>query len=87
MPTMNISLTPQLMELVHDKVASGVFNNASEVIQDALQNLDVQRELLDELLSLKYGKALHSGIEQARQFLAQSFDEIISEAEQEDIGA
>lgn len=88
MPTMNVSLTPQLMALVQDKVASGMFNNASEVIREALRNLDTQSELLDELLFLRYADALRSGIEEARrdEFLEQSFDEIIAEAEREDIG-
>ncbi len=87
MPTMNISLTPQLMQLVQDKVASGMFNNASEVVREALRNLDIQRELIDELLLLKYGEALRPGIEQAHrnEFLDQSFDDVIAEAEREDL--
>ncbi len=88
MPTMNVSLTPQLMKLVQAKVASGMFNNASEVVREALRNLDAQRELVDELLLFKYGAALRPGIEQARAntFLVQSFDEVIAEAEREDLG-
>jgi len=88
-PTMNVSLTPQLMQLVQAKVASGMFNNASEVVREALRNLDAQRELVDELLLLKFGEALRPGIEQAhnKEFLDQSFDEIIAEAEREDLGS
>ncbi len=87
MPSMNVSLTPQLMELVQEKVASGMFNNASEVIREALRNLDAQKELVDELLLLKYGEALRPGIERARQseFTDKSFDEITAEAEREDL--
>lgn len=40
---MNISLTPVLEEFVRRKVASGLYNNASEVIREALRLL-VQRE-------------------------------------------
>ena len=40
MPTMNISLTPQLEKLVHDHVKSGRYTSASEVIRDALRLLD-----------------------------------------------
>lgn len=85
MPTMNVSLTPQLMQLVEDKVASGMFTNASEVVREALRNLDAQRELADELLFMKYGPALKDGIAQAqrREFLDQSFDDIITEAQRE----
>ena len=34
MPTMNISLTKELMQLVQEKVASGMYNNASEFVED-----------------------------------------------------
>lgn len=37
---MNISLTPQLEKLVHDRVKSGRYTSASEVIRDALRLLD-----------------------------------------------
>ena len=40
---MNVSLTPRLEELVRRKVASGLYNNASEVIRDALRLL-VERD-------------------------------------------
>ena len=34
---MNISLTPELENAVKSKVASGLYNNASEVIREALR--------------------------------------------------
>jgi antitoxin ParD1/3/4 len=34
---MNISLTPELEKIVQTKVSSGHYNNASEVIRDALR--------------------------------------------------
>ncbi|MFM7344725.1 MAG: type II toxin-antitoxin system ParD family antitoxin [Tagaea sp.] len=34
---MNVSLTPQLEKLVRAKVASGLYNNASEVVREALR--------------------------------------------------
>jgi putative addiction module CopG family antidote len=36
---MNVSLTPRLEEIVRRKVASGLYNNASEVIREALRLL------------------------------------------------
>ena len=36
---MNVSLTPRLEELVRRKVASGLYNNASEVVREALRLL------------------------------------------------
>ncbi len=40
---MNVSLTPALEKFVRSKVASGLYNNASEVIREALRLL-LQRE-------------------------------------------
>src|SRR5688572_10610190 len=40
---MNISLTPKLEKYVRKKVASGLYNNASEVMREALRLL-VERE-------------------------------------------
>lgn len=40
---MNISLTPELESFVRHKVASGLYNNASEVIREALRTL-LERE-------------------------------------------
>jgi len=42
---MNVSLTPQLEELVKEKVASGKYNSASEVVREALRLLEEQDEL------------------------------------------
>jgi antitoxin ParD1/3/4 len=38
--TMNVSLTPQLEELVRRKVDSGRYTSASEVVREALRLLD-----------------------------------------------
>lgn len=39
---MNINLTPQLEEMVKKKVASGLYNSASEVIREALRLMEEQ---------------------------------------------
>lgn len=42
---MNVSLTPKLEEMVRGKVESGLYNNASEVVREALRLLsDRDRE-------------------------------------------
>jgi|HubBroStandDraft_1064217.scaffolds.fasta_scaffold498232_1 antitoxin ParD1/3/4 len=46
MSTMNISLTPQLEKLVQDRVKSGRYTSASEVIREALRLLDEKDRLL-----------------------------------------
>jgi antitoxin ParD1/3/4 len=37
---MNINLTPQLEEMVREKVASGLYTSASEVVREALRLMD-----------------------------------------------
>ena len=46
---LNIDLTPQLEKLVRQKVSSGRYNSASEVVREALRLMETQ----DELRSLK----------------------------------
>jgi antitoxin ParD1/3/4 len=43
--TMNINLTPQLEELVRQKVSSGLYNSASEVVREALRLMEVQDQI------------------------------------------
>jgi antitoxin ParD1/3/4 len=63
---MNVNLTPQLEELVRAKVATGMYNSASEVVRDALrlmaQNDQVHEVKLEQLrqeikLGLNSGEA------------------------------
>jgi antitoxin ParD1/3/4 len=42
---MNVSLTPELEEMVSQKVESGLYNSASEVIREGLRLLKEQDEL------------------------------------------
>ena len=42
---MNVSLTPELEELVTEKVRSGRYNSASEVVREALRLLEEQDQL------------------------------------------
>ena len=42
---MNISLTPQLEEMVKNKVESGLYGSASEVMREALRLLDERDRL------------------------------------------
>ena len=61
---MNISLTPQLEELVKKKVESGLYGSASEVMREALRLLDERDRLhamrLEELRA-EIKKGLNSG--------------------------
>ena len=46
---MNVSLTPELEQLIDDKVSSGMYQTASEVIRDALRLLKERDERLETL--------------------------------------
>ena len=63
---MNVSLTPELAEYVTRKVASGMYQTASEVIREGLRLLRERDEMyqhnLDELR-----KEIAVGLEQAEQ--------------------
>lgn len=50
MSTMNVSLTPQLEKLVQDRVKSGRYTSASEVIREALRLMDERDRLLEAKL-------------------------------------
>ena len=42
---MNVNLTPELEKLIQDKVKSGLYNNQSEVVREALRLLSERDEL------------------------------------------
>ena len=64
MASMNVSLTPELMHLVQSKVESGLYNNASEVIRDAIRQLDMNAQLLYELKLSHLRDTLTEGVQQ-----------------------
>jgi antitoxin ParD1/3/4 len=53
---MHVELTPQLEAMVREKVASGLYNNASEVVREALRIMDeyeqTRRETLKAALAI-----------------------------------
>jgi len=79
MPTMNVSVTNELAEMVSRKVDSGLYGNASEVVRDALR-LMYERDRLQDL-TLVHEK-LARGLRQAEngEFTEQSVGEIVAEA-------
>lgn len=56
---MNVSLTPELERLINDKVETGSYQTASEVVREALRLLKHRDEGLVQLRS-----DIHAGIEQ-----------------------
>ena len=73
---MNISLTPELESAVKAKVASGLYNNTSEVIREALreslrresENQWIQREAAIGFAQLEAGKVVK--VNSKKEFLA-----------------
>jgi antitoxin ParD1/3/4 len=61
---MNVNLTPELEALVQRKVASGLYNNQSEVVREALRLLHDQEQLREAQLERLRG-ALAEGLAQA----------------------
>ena len=43
---MHISLTPELESIIKEKVASGLYNNTSEVVREALRFMKMNEELV-----------------------------------------
>jgi len=84
MPSMNVSLTPELMQLVQRKVASGMYNNASEFVREAIRNIDTNDQLLYELKLAKLKESLQSGIEDAEKgvFVDYSLDSLMQDMDQ-----
>ncbi len=60
--SLNVNLTPKLEQLVRQKVSSGRYNSASEVVREALRIMETQDEL--RLLKLEQLKSeIRKGME------------------------
>jgi antitoxin ParD1/3/4 len=71
---MNVSLTPELEQFVSQKVESGMYQTASEVIRDGLRLLREKDELRQRKLD-DLRKDLAVGLEQADQGKVSAFNE------------
>ena len=60
---MHVSLTPHLEELVRDKVKSGLYNSASEVVREALRLME-DRDRVREMRLEELRKEIQIGIDQ-----------------------
>ena len=58
---MHISLTPQLENIIKDKVSSGLYGNVSEVVRDALRQMDRYDQLFYDLKREHLLTALEEG--------------------------
>ena len=65
MPSVNVSLTPELMQVVQSKVDSGLYSSADEVVRDAIRQLDARDRLVYEARLEQLRQALAPGLEEA----------------------
>lgn len=70
---MNVSLTPELETLVLEKVKSGNYNSASEVVREALRLLKEQDELI-RIRREEVRREVMTGVEEIRRGEGQFFD-------------
>ena len=63
---MNVSLTPELENLINEKVKSGLYNSASEVIRESLRLLQEQDEL-KRIRKDELRREIMLGVEQIRR--------------------
>ena len=71
---MNVSLTPMLEELVQRKVATGLYNSASEVIREALRLLE-ERDELRKMRLTALRKEISVGLEQLQRGEVSEYDD------------
>lgn len=77
---MNVSLTPELEQFVHDKVKSGRYLSASEVVREALRLLE-ERDRLYQAKLAELRQHLVIGIEQADRGELIDDDDVFAELE------
>jgi antitoxin ParD1/3/4 len=61
---MNVSLTPELEQLIHKKVQSGLYLSASEVVREALRLL-AERDRQQAMKLAELRKEIQVGLDQA----------------------
>ncbi|MGI8670103.1 MAG: type II toxin-antitoxin system ParD family antitoxin [Aridibacter sp.] len=62
---MNVSLTKELEEMINQKVQSGLYNSASEVIREGLRLLNEQ-DLLKQIRIEELRREVQKGVDQVR---------------------
>lgn len=66
---MNVSLTPELEQLVNDKLATGLYQTASEVVREALRLLKERDQEREDLRA-----EVRAGLDAASQGRSKSYD-------------
>ncbi|MHC5938792.1 type II toxin-antitoxin system ParD family antitoxin [Nostoc sp.] len=79
---MNISLTPELEQLVKDKVNSGRYHSVSEVMGEALRLLDERDRVREQRLAELKAK-IQVGIEELERGEGIDGEEVFAEIEED----
>ncbi len=87
MPSMNVSMPSELIKMVEGKVASGLYNDANEVVCDAVRQLDLHAELIYQMKLDRLKAALADGIEQAQrgEYAEYSLESLIAELDNKSV--
>ena len=64
---MHISLTPELESRIKSRIESGLYNNASEVIREALRFMDTHEDWIHEIKVAHLREQLKAGVDQLDQ--------------------
>jgi antitoxin ParD1/3/4 len=78
----NISLTPELEQLVKDKVSSGKYNSVSEVMGEALRLLEERDRIRDRRIAELKAK-IQEGIEASERGEVVDGEEVFAELEED----
>ena len=78
---MHVSLTPELEAKVRSKVESGLYNNASEVIREALRYMEQNQELIMQLKLDRLRAEVATGAKQAEkgEFSQRTVQDIVAD--------
>ena len=79
---MNVNLTPKLEKLVHNKVKTGRYNSASEVVREALRLLE-ERDHIMKLRREELRKKISLGLESLRRGEGVDGEEVFDRLEAE----
>ncbi|MEH2369299.1 type II toxin-antitoxin system ParD family antitoxin [Nostoc sp.] len=79
---MNVSLTPELEQLVKDKVNSGRYHSVSEVMSEALRLLD-ERDRVQEQRLAELKSKIQEGIEASERGEVVDGEEVFAEIEED----
>ena len=74
---MNVSLTPELEQVINNKVESGMYHSASEVVREGLRLL-VEQDQLRQLRFEELKREVGRSVAQAEQGDAISAEEVFS---------